>query len=766
VPKTFCRTLFALSALNAWAAVRATDGPPTLQEVTVTAQKVTESLQEVPISLSVVDANEIEAQRISSIEDLTRSVPNFSFTSNGNPGGSILEMRGISSAAGASPVAIYLDDVSITQRLASTSLGQPEPELLDIQQVEVLRGPQGTLYGASAEGGVLKFRSNPVDLQNVQGSALAEGAATEHGNGNYRANGLINMPIIEGTFGIRLAVQNQRTGGFIDQLSPVTGAPVRSNFNDHESTAARVAAEFRPMDQLSITAGLLYQRSIYGGTNTVTLGLQRLSTNNQVLDSGADKLIVPSLTIKLEGSWADLTSVTSDYTRSAPSRYDGTVFNSAYIGDCFLDGLCGAPALPDLNGNLSGSVISGLASPGNDTSFTRVLSQELRLSSKPYQSGSAPFTWVVGVYYQKSDDHHGDYEYIPQFNTVFPALYGTAALDDIFGGPLPNGLVYFGTYRFTEKQYSAFGDLTYHISDRFRASVGLRYLTARFDVTQNAGGFFNGGDSGFTAQSRDHALTPKASVQYDITDAAMAYATASKGFRLGGPNAPLISFCDADLAALGYNQAPNGYDHDSLWNYELGAKFRPMNRVSVNVAGFYDRWSQLQQKVSLPDCGSSFTTNLGAAHSYGAELDTAAKVTDGLTVAMSGGYTHATLTNPDTAGIQPGTAIEGVPDWSATASFEYQRPLSGDWIGSVRGNYSYVGDSRGSLISSDPDYRRPSYGIAGGSVGLAYRNWELSVFAKNLFNEQRIIQTPDHASVPTGLVLMPRTVGATISGHF
>src|SRR5882757_5677893 len=156
------RVVVVLLATSAYGVARAADAPIALSEVVVTAQKVTENLRDVPISVSVVNSEQLRNQHIEDIADLTRAVPNFSFTSNGNPGGSILEMRGISSAAGASPVAIYLDDVSITSRTTSGSVGQPEPELLDIQQVEVLRGPQATLYGASAEAGVLKFRTNPV----------------------------------------------------------------------------------------------------------------------------------------------------------------------------------------------------------------------------------------------------------------------------------------------------------------------------------------------------------------------------------------------------------------------------------------------------------------------------------------------------------------------------------------------------------------------------------------------------------------------------
>ncbi len=761
------RDLLVTVALLGCGNVVAAESDATLAEVVVTAQKVTENLREVPISVSVVDAAELQNQHITDIADLTRTVPNFSFTSNGNPGGATLEMRGISSAAGASPVAIYLDDVSITQRTTSGSVGQPEPVLLDIQQVEVLRGPQGTLYGASAEAGVLKFRTNPVDLNAFEGSALAEVSGTEHGGLNYRANGVFNAPMVDGSLGIRLAAESDRNSGFIDRVSPEDEALLGTRVNDNESSVARMSIESKPSEQLTVIASLFYQRSIYGSTNTVTLGLPALETSNVVPDNGANTLIVPSLSISYDTGWADFTSVTSDYTRNAPFNYDGTVFNSVYIAQCYLEGLCGSPPLLDLHGNQSGAQIAALPSPGIDGFFTRQFSQELRLNSKPYASGGSPLTWVAGVYYQDSTDRLSDYEYIPGFNTQFTSLYGTAALNNLFGGPLPDDLVFFGGYRFVEKQYSEFGDVTFHVNDALRFSAGLRYLTARLNVDRSAGGFFNGGDSSIALTSKDHAITPKFSIEYDLNQQATGYVTASKGFRLGGPNTPVISFCDGDLAQLGLTAAPASYGHDSLWNYEVGIKARPTARLSINSAIFYDKWSQLQQSISLPDCGSGFTTNLGAAKAYGAETDVTAIILEGLTATLSSGYTHANLTEAiPSMNIRAGARVEGVPDWSSNASLEYIKPFAASVSGLVRANYSYVGTSHGTLVSSDPDYERPSYDLVGASIGARVGGWEVSLFAKNLFNNEKIYQTPSHADVPLGLVLTPRIIGVTATGKF
>jgi len=748
---------------SAWAA----DGDDSLAEVVVTAEKVTENLREVPISVSVLDSAALQNQHITDLADLTRAVPNFSFTSNGNPGGAVLEMRGISSAAGASPVAIYLDDISITQRTTRDSVGQPEPVLLDIEQVEVLRGPQGTLYGASAEAGVLKFRTNPVNLDSFEGSALAETSGTKEGGFNYRVNAVFNAPLIDDSLGIRIAAESDRNSGFIDRVSPEDGSLLGTRINGNESTVARVSVESKPIEALKIIASLFYQRSTYGSTDTVTLGLPALQTSNVVPDLGSNTLIVPTLTLTYDTGWADFTSVTSDFTRNAPFDYDGTVFNSVYIAQCSLEGLCGSPPVLALNGTQAGQQIANLPSPGIDGTFTRQFSQEFRLNSKPYATGGSPLTWTAGLYYQQSNDRISDYEYIPGFNTLFTSLYGVATLDNLFGGPLPDNLIYFGGFRFIEKQYSIFGDTTFHANDALRFSVGLRYLTARITDDNYAGGYFNGGDSASALHSKDHAATPKFSIEYDLNGQSTGYVTASKGFRLGGPNEPVISFCAGDLAALGLTSAPGSYGHDSLWNYELGLKTRPARWLSINSAIFYDKWSQLQQAIDLPDCGSGFTTNLGAAKAYGAETDITALIATGLSATLSTGYTHANLTEAiPSMGIMAGARVEGVPDWSSNVALAYLQPITPTVRGVVRANYSYVGTSHGTLAATDPDYERPSYGLAGASIGAVFDRWEFSLFAKNIFNNEKIYQTPSHADVPLGLVLTPRIIGLTASGKF
>lgn len=754
-----------LGAATCWAAESSTE----IAEITVTAQKVRENLRDVPISISVVGGQELIEQHLRNTEDLTRVVPNFSFSSNGNPGSNALEVRGISSSAGASTVGIYLDDVSITARTRGTyNVGQAEPYLLDVDQIEVLRGPQGTLYGASSAGGVIKFRMNPVNLAEFGGTASASLSGTKHGAANYNVNGVVNEPLIDGVLGFRFGAATSFDDGYIDRYSPDTGAKVGSHINDHRVNVARLAFEARPVEGLVINPGLFYQRLTYGSSDTVSLGLPPFSVNDRVSDGGTDTMIVPSLTVNYDLGGPTLTSVTSDYTRNAPYLYDGTAFNSIFIGQCFLDGLCGSPPVLDLQGHLSGSKIEALPAPAHDVFFERQVSEELRVASRAYTGSGLPLTWVAGLYFVDSMTRADDVEYISNFNETFTGLYGPQVLTSVFGGPLPNQVIYQRTNRFEEKQYSVFGDVSYYITGALKLSIGARYLSAHQSFARTGDGFFNGGPTSDSASARDHATTPRASVNYEVTEQTAVYATFSKGFRLGAPN-PFVptQFCAKDLANLGLAVAPSAYTHEDLLNYEVGVKSQPVKWASINASAFYIKWNSLQQSFSLPTCGFAFSTNVGAARSFGGELEMTVRPTSALTFNAAGGYTNATLTQAvPILGIQHGTPIEGVPRWNGTVAGEFRRPLTASFSGFLRGNYNYTGASHGTLRVSDADYNRPAYGLAGASLGTTHGDWEFGIYATNLFNDQKVIQTPDHATLPVGFTLRPRTVGVSASGRF
>lgn len=726
-----------------------------LEEVIVTAQKRQQNIRDVPISISVIGQKQIADQRIRDVSDITRAVPNFSFSTAGGPGSNTLEIRGVSSSAGASTVGTYLDD------LALTSLGgQPEPVLFDVQQIEVLRGPQGTLYGASAAGGLIKFRLNPVDLDEFEAIATADASNTQHGSRNYGGTAVVNVPLKSGVVGARLGVASRYDSGYVDRYSPTSGALVSPRVNDRRTNAARLAFDIQPTDALSIVPSIFYQRISYGSTDVLTLGLGGLATNNLVTDFGRDTMVVPSLTVHYDFGWAELTSVTANFTRSTPLTYDGTEYNSAVTG-YILD----ASDIRDLQGNLSGDVIAALPSPARNTAFERHITQEVRLSSRPAETSR--LDWTVGFYYEKVKGRYSDAEPITNFNEVFTSLYGADTLDAFFGGPLPDDMTWFARTHTEMSQYSAFGDVTFHVTPALRLSAGARVLHAKHANDSDGYGFY------YTfppqaASSNDDAVTPRVSATYAVSKDVSLYATVSQGFRLGGPNYSVSSeLCADDLAELGLTEAPSSYGHDKLWNYEVGVKARPSSRFVMDGAVYYIEWDQLQQGFYLPSCGLSFTENVGSARSYGAEVSFTYRPIPALTLSAAGGYTNAELTESIAfAGVRAGERIEGVPDYSASASAEYRQRVNADAVAFFRGNYSYVGESHGTLNPSDPDYLRRSYGVAGASVGVTFDQWDVSLYANNLFDNDEIIQRPNRASVPTGFTLRPRTVGISVAATF
>jgi len=746
-----------------------------LAEVVVTAQKVTEDVRRVPMSISVLSAADIESRHLTEIADLTRSIPNLSFTTQGGPGNQNIELRGISSTAGSSTVSVYLDDVPMTVRNLDTQ-GQAEPSFFDVQRVEVLRGPQGTLYGASSMGGTIRYITNPVNLGETGGSVHSDVSGTKHGGTNYSERGVLNLPLIRDELGLRIGVSTTHDSGYIDHYSPDTGALLERGVNGNENTAARVALEWRPGAALSVRPAIFYQYNKSDDLNVVDIGVglpDALSQEKRVREGGKETIIVPSLTIGWDVGWANLTAVTSEFYRSFVRTVDGTLYNSGFLGSVYLDGATPNPIL-GLNGQLDGYLVGNVASPVQYTVSTKQISEEIRLSSKPYAGGGNPFTWIAGAFYSRQKLDSNDYEDAPGIDKVISTVYGPSVLGSVFGGPFPGDFLYLQHKLYDETQYAPFGELTYNVSASLRLTAGLRYISSKISLTRTGDGFINNNTSVPDPQTtgatiNDSATTPKVSLGYDVDTTTSAYLTVSKGARLGGPNRPVpTSVCGGDLANLGLTAAPAGYGSDSLWNYEGGAKSRLMDgRLSITGDVFLINWKNIQEDINLPTCGFDFYTNIGSGRSYGTETEVKFKPFPELTLGLTAGYTHATLTSTQAAlGISNGDMIPNTPQWSADVSTQYDAWIGDSLKGFAGADWSFAGISHGTVIGTDPDYRRPAYNVLGANAGVDLRAWEFSLFAKNVLNDQKIIQKPNLQSVNRGYTLTPRTIGVSVAYKF
>jgi iron complex outermembrane recepter protein len=738
-----------------------------LETVLVTAQKVSEDVRKVPESISVISADQIDARHLGEMADLTRSIPNLSFSTQGGPGNQNIELRGISSAAGSSTVSVYLDDVSMTTRNLDTQ-GQAEPAFFDVQRVEVLRGPQGTLYGASSMGGTIRYISNPVNLTTVSGTVYSDVSGTKHGGVNYTERGVLNVPLVDDELGIRLGISTTHDSGYIDHYSPDTGQLLQRGVNGDNQTSARATMDWRPIEGLSIKPSVFYQYTRTDDLNVVDIGMSDfLSQAKRVKEGAKETIAVPSLTIADEFSWGSVTSVTSYFYRYFTRDLDGTFYNTGYLGSVFLDQA--VPPVTGLDGNLDGYLVGNVASPIRYTVNTNQISQEVRVASKPFEAGRNPFTWIAGGYYSHQTLDSMDYETAPGFNDVIATLYGPAVLSSVFGGPLPNDLLFLQYKVFKEQQYAPFGELTYNFSTSLRLTAGARYIKSRISLDRIGDGVINGGLAVSQSTMDGTATTPKVALTYDVDEATTTYLTISKGIRLGGPNRPVpTSVCGPDLAALGFNAAPNSYSADSLWNYEGGAKSRLFDgRLAVTGDVFYINWKNIQETLPLPTCGFDFVTNVGSGKSYGTEAEVKFKPVGSLTLGIAAGYTHATLTSDQPSlSIVSGDPIPGAPKWNADSSVEYDLRLTDSIKAFAMTDWNWVGSSHGTILKSDPDYNRPTYSLLSMNAGFDYEAWEFALFAKNLLDDQKIIQRPNLQSVNRGYTLTPRTIGASASFKF
>ena len=738
-----------------------------VEEIVVTSQKRSENVRKVPLSVTVLSGAQIKAAHITNFADLTRAVPNLSFSSQAGEGLSNLEIRGISSQAGTATVAVYLDDVSLTTRNIYTQ-GTTEPRFLDISRVEVLRGPQGTLYGASALGGTLKYISNPPQMDVTTGSLFTELSGTYHGGVNWDEQGVVNVPLSPGKAALRIAAETGGDSGYINNIDPNTGQTIKANINSSNFNDARATLLLTPFEWLSITPSVFWQKDVTHDVDAQYLALPNFQTPKPVAEPGHDAVFVPSMTIKADLGFADLVSVTSNYERHFRRTLDSTVYNNINLYTCdFFDT---TPAPCPVNNDNNPNFDAALNDKPSYTFYdntVRQWSQEFRLVSKPYDpaGNGLPLTWLAGLYYSDEHSTFTDTETIPGINGVFNKFGYSPEDPTIISGTFPgaftNDFVFHGLRAYDTAQYAVFGEATYYPQPNIRATFGARYLYARDGERNNQDGFYSYGDTGLTTSvSHFYAFTPKFALGWDITPENTAYANISKGYRLGSENRPIQYITgDAgaygtpsyDLANLAFNKSiPTALGPDKLWNYEVGDKARLFGgRLVANVDAFYIKWDSIQTEIPLVTSGLDFETNAGSATSYGTEVDLHGRVNETLSAGVSGSYVHATLDNgvkignTILAGTAPGERVPGVPEFNIDMNARQDIKVTDRIQGFVSVDIPWVGQSHGVPINTNPDYKRPSYVSLDAVTGIDVGRWEITVFGKNLTNNNKIIQRPD-----------------------
>ena len=740
-------------------------------EIVVTATRRNESLLDVPISVAAYSQEVLDTKGVKGIGDLSRITPGLTLTP-GWAGSTSISIRGVSSGIGAGTTGIYIDDTPIQTRElgAGATSTNAYPAVFDLARVEVLRGPQGTLFGAGSEGGTVRFISPDPSLNEYTGYGRAEVAATEGGDPSFEAGVALGGPIVENSIGFRVSGFYRRDGGWVDRVAYPGGSVVDENSNTVKTAVVRGALAFAPLDGLTITPSIYHQKIVREDTNQYWTFLSDPERgeflNGQALKQpGSDRLTLYANKLEFELGGVDLVSNTSFLVRDDISLADYTHYAAELLGAPF--------DIPQRIGALG---------PTDMINRQRSFTQEVRLQSAG--GSDARINWVVGVFYQNARQYAEEYVRIPELDLLSNTLFGAPA-EAVFGiGNLPGDVSYFGVDRARDRQLAAFGQVDFELLPRLTLIAGARIAKTKFDFDNSQGGPFNGGPTGTSGKQAESPFTPKVGVNFEPNDDLLIYASAAKGFRTGGANPPVpTQRCITDLDALGISQAPEAYNSDSVWSYELGAKGRPVRSVQFEASAYRIDWTDIQNSVGLPSCGFGYIANLGTARIEGFDARVSVNPLLGLTLDASVGYTDAryssTILGAPLANGQRGIIVaEGdrlnVAPWSVNLAGDYEFPLGGDDLqGYVHADYDYRSAFRfGSptTISYDPlDDRRESSHFVSARVGVRHGDLDVSAFVTNLFNSTDVLSRT-HDTLGSDLLrdvtFRPRTLGLTASMRY
>jgi iron complex outermembrane recepter protein len=801
----------ALEAVGAAPAFAAADqtSVPQLAEIVVTATKRPTTLQTTPASISAITGSEIASRGLVDFNSLAASVPGISMRTSG-PGETEFEMRGLNSSGGdASMVGFYLGDVPLSAPFYD-QIGKVvvDPSLYDLGRVEVLRGPQGTLYGASSMGGTVRLVPNAPELNTFDASGEeVVGDTTDGGSINHRENGMVNLPI-GGTLALRIVGSFESDSGWIERRVIADGAvpvdsgvfpddsrpanfytaPLQAQVNGANTTqveSVRMSLLWKPTDNLSVTPMVMYQLTQQKAPNAVDVNgtptdptVPDVNAHWEIYDTPEpqrDRFDLSSVTVSYQLPTFTLTSATGYWNRGSLISQDATEENAAAIGIPVYDGGIG-PTGPAPNG------------PGaTEADSTHQTSEELRLTS----TAPGSLQWIAGWFYQ---DLYSDTNLQSILSVATPILGGPvfAVID------MPQTLI----------QNAEFGELSYRLSRHWKVAASVRHYHYSLSETQDEWGVITpnsylGNDVPFNSAASNGAngSVPKVDLQYAINGRDMVYATVSKGFRLGGVNVafPVASPAASTNTVLigdecglqakllnntacsypGLLQAPTTFSNDRVWSYEIGEKSSFLdNRMQLDVSGYYENWSNPQVATDIGGVG--LTANGGDAHIKGAEAELRALLSEDWDIVLNYGYTDARFVQSSVVtGFPSGVAIPDTPKSTASAILRYEHEMN-DGL-SVFGSleWDYVGSRLNAPYGETVtlwNYNSllvhlPAYNLANLRLGLNGERWTATLFVDNLTDKEVLLDPQPQidlqmAAVTRYTVNRPRTVGLDISYRF
>lgn len=753
------------------------------EEITVTALLREEKLQDVPFSVAAPTEEELRERGVDSIEGIAQSTPGFTVQNLG-PGQSQVAVRGVSSGqivrdqpGVKEQVGVYLDDAGI-----SLSLFTPDLDLFDMSRVELLRGPQGTLFGAGSASGTLRYITNQPRLGERETAVELVANAQTDGEPGGSAKVVVNAPVGEQA-ALRVTAFFNQVGGFIDAVQP--DFSVREDVNSGERYGARVALKYQPSDRLTITPRVVFQKVETDGWNredafnilanpyTTTRPPVDLGEREQFTQIGepfTDDFLLADLNIGYSFGDLSLTSITAYTDRDVLVVRDAGALTSSITG--------GTLGLPEN--------VYTLDSPLDDATTAQVLTQELRLARSRDR-----LDWVVGLFYGTMDRDYGQSLLVSGFESLtgIPTAGSFGARRDV---------LYFSDLSYEMDQFALFGEATWAVNDRLDLTGGLRYYDFQEDRVQTFDGIFASPGTTVGSTSAD-GFAPRLIASFALKEGTKLNAQVSKGFRLGGINDPLnIPLCTPqDRETFG---GRDEWEDEVVWNYEVGTKSTLRGgRGSFNVAAYYMDIENLQATVTAGTCSSRVVFNVPSARSTGIELEWAATPRDDFDFTISVNYgqseLRSTLTSTDTAGnvqvvagIEKGNRLPTVPELQAAATATYRWTVREKWLASLTGLYQYVGSRFTQIGDQAPGFglvnlnsfgantlggpltrdtfrfnpELPAYDTANLRLGFLSGRWELAAFVNNLFDEKaRLALDQERGTLGRVgyLVNQPRTFG-------
>ena len=804
-----CVALYAPHGARAQTAPAA--APLALEEIVVTATRREENIQSVPVTITAFTKEQMDVQGVRAVDDIARLTPGvqFSRAGFGSELGNTISIRGVSSLVGPATTGIYVDDtpIAVNSTIASGNFADNAyPQLFDVERVEVLKGPQGTLFGSGSEGGTVRFITPSPNLSTPSVYVRSEYGYTENGGPSYEGGVAGGAPIIQDVLGFRASVWHRRDGGYVDTLNYYTGQTTESNANWKETTSARFALGWKPMDNLTVTPSVFFQHIHANGSPTFYLHSDGVTSPNPFgpgnlptfvnnygdaangnyvnlkpsAQFGDQHLTLPALKVDWQLPNAEIISNTSYYNRSQSNQID---FSSLEVG------------------NWAGQVLPQDATsvtPGIEAQSQHYFTQELRVQST---DPDARVRYVAGLFYTREQNNSNNHVYDPEMGLLIsqgPLSFACGnpvvvanCVTGLLGQPLLDGVYSFwGNTRLESTQKAAFGQVDVKIIDHLFATVGLRYSKLSDDFSNLEGGPVTGvpGRVLESGSSTANATTPKYMLSYKADDF-LVYGSATKGFRDGGVNPPLNNAaCANDLKALGLTSAPLTYKPDDVWSYELGTKFKTAGgRLQIDASVFQIDWDNQIRNVNLTQCTLSFTSNLGKAQSRGADLAVNWRALDPLLLSLNAGYQYVkstetlpvvgsspqkyyTINGQPLPGSQPTGTLSGTYSFNMFQNASYLH-VDYTFTGRDAGGTTVPNDPRivGAYTTANQYFFAPGYGETNARLGMNLDKWDVSLFANNVFNAQpyfnetrgvvTFVGLPSAALTAT--TIRPRTFGVT-----